>query len=339
MAKNCLIVLILTSLTACRFFKFPNISAEPQFESWLTTYNKEIISAAEYTYRLQIFSENLQKIERHNASNSSYEVGLNDFAHLTFKEFAHKYLDMNLQSSLDPLSQESNPVPFGFPKVKSRKMNWNDQGKVTPVQNQGGCGSCYAFASVSALESYHAIYVNPSNPPPVLSKQFMVDCGRVKGYGLGGCDGGNPQGAFNFLKNEGTVLDYLYPYKEANGRCQSGFDIFTKLKDFRKLEAGANNIIEALEKGPVMISYEFNDSLVFYRKGIYQTFALCGFNKNHAMLAVGYDLDAEIPHFIVKNSHGANWGIKGFLKIAIGKLNSKGMCWLASGDSYAPVYS
>lgn len=338
MVKIGLIAFTLMISISSRLLNPKHVLHESQFNLWLEEHNINISASGDYNYRMKVFSSNFEMIEKHNNSGSTYTLGLNKFAHLTFQEFASMYLNT---SDFKPVEDGKNNYIHGgnngMPNVNSKYVNWVQKDKVTPVENQRECGSCYAFASVGAVESYHAIYNDPSNKPPVLSKQHMVDCGRSKMYILNGCQGGNPEHAFKFLKSEGTILDKLYPYLGYRDTCHSDIEKFTYIRDYEIIRPGANNLLEAVEKRPVMIGFEMTPSLVFFRSGIYQTFAPCGFSKNHAVLVVGYNLEDEIPHYIIKNSYGTSWGDEGYFKVAIGKYDSTGMCLLANGEAYAPT--
>ena len=68
--------------------------------------------------------------------------------------------------------------------LPSGAINWVSLGKVHPVKNQGGCGSCWAFAAVLAQESMQAI--KDGTAPVRLSEQQCVECS----VDYNGCRGG-----------------------------------------------------------------------------------------------------------------------------------------------------
>ncbi len=49
---------------------------------------------------------------------------------------------------------------------------------------------------------------------------------------------------------------------------------------------------------------------------------------NHSALLIGYNLNADVPFFIIKNGWGDDWGMKGFFHMKIGRLNHRnvGLC-------------
>ena len=117
---------------------------------------------------------------------------------------------------------------------------------------------------------------------------------------------------------------------------------YSNLKDFRILEKSTKAIILALQKGPVIVAHYVSSEFKFYGKGIYDG-AGCEDVKtvNHSSLIVGYDLEAETPYFLVKNSWGRKWGDGGYYKFAIGEVGdkNKGICLIAGTDfNMVPVY-
>ena len=104
-------------------------------------------------------------------------------------------------------------------EVAKNVDHFND-GYMHSVKNQGGCGSCWAFASNSAIEGTMGAKTN--SKPERLSEQQLVDCTLTydpaneakfgKDYGMGGCNGGFMNGAWSFQHDQGAMLDEDYPY-------------------------------------------------------------------------------------------------------------------------------
>jgi C1A family cysteine protease len=112
------------------------------------------------------FTANLLKIQKHNSDDSqTYKMGVNAFTALTAKEFKAQYVKgydsagaaaavatpehTSLLSSelMDDVSVEELPA----------SVDWRTKNVVTPVKNQGGCGSCWAFSTAETLESHIAL--------------------------------------------------------------------------------------------------------------------------------------------------------------------------------------
>lgn len=315
----------------------PSLAMEGKFQAWLSEHNHPKLSAADYNYRLQVFSANSDMIDRHNETDMPYKLAVNQFAHLTFKEFSDKFL---MKPTLNPMfgkNPEKETKKVHRPLNYQSSVDWVKAGKVNPIENQTYCGSCYSFASTAALESYHAIYVDPASPPPKLSKQYMVDCGHAKGYALNGCSGGLFEPAMKFLTEQGAPLDASYPYVAYEQSCPESINIFSKAKGVERIPAGVESMLDAIAKRPVPVGVEVTESLHFYSSGVYQTFAPCGFMLNHAVLAVGYEMNDDIPHYLIRNSWGTTWGENGYFRMATGRVGSNGMCAFANGDMYAPA--
>ena len=94
-------------------------------------------------------------------------------------------------------------------------------------------------------------------------------------------------------------------------------------------------LISELANGPVVVAHYVPDQLKFYKSGVFDGEGCSGSKlANHSVLVVGYDLDAPVPYFLLKNSWGAKWGDDGYYKIAIGDLkNRSGLC-LISGTPF-----
>lgn len=93
---------------------------------------------------------------------------------------------------------------------------WNSMGVVTPVKNQGSCGSCWTFSTVGAMEAHWNILGKAKNL--IFSEQQLVDC--AGDFDNHGCNGGLPSHAFEYIKYRGGLeLNSTYPYTGKNGKC------------------------------------------------------------------------------------------------------------------------
>merc|ERR1712151_316044 len=157
--------------------------------------------------------------------------------------------------------------------------DWRTKNAVTPVKDQGQCGSCWTFSSTGVLEGAHAIATGELLS---FSEQQIVDCANVKhGYMSFGCNGGNQSVAFKYLEKHNAELESVYKYTAKNGSCA-----YAKVKK--------NNVEQmkaAVAGQPVSVSIEA-DKKVFqqYTSGIFDS-AECGTKLDHAVLVVGYGSD------------------------------------------------
>ncbi|KAH9640213.1 hypothetical protein HF086_008449 [Spodoptera exigua] len=114
----------------------------------------------------------------------------------------------------DPSADPGLPFPHERPELDAlrgrlpRKFDWRERGAVTHVRNQGLCSSCWAHATVGAVEG--ALFVQTGRLVP-LSEQALVDCAQP--YGGNGCKGTWPSAAYNYMKNEGVPALEEYSYK------------------------------------------------------------------------------------------------------------------------------
>lgn len=305
-----------------------------RFRSFQETYGRAYSSLEEFEYRLAVFRKNYEMISAHNADLSqSYTMDVNQFADLTFEEFSAYYLAEEEGEGDLPRDFET-ARGFVPTEVTVDEVDWVKQGIVHQAKNQGRCGSCWSFAATAALES--AMAQTKSMSPPTLSEQELIDCSR--GYGNHGCGGGYAYQAMAYIVDHGLNNDQDYPYKAALGTCKSDISGkgWAKLPKFVVLEGGVDKLVAALTVRPVTVSFYANMTFQFYRKGIYKP-SKCSGARNHAVLAVGFDLKDSIPNFYVKNSWGEKWGMNGYFRIATGTGN--GTCTIAGpGRNCLPLF-
>jgi C1A family cysteine protease len=220
-----------------------------------------------------------------------------------------------------PLKTFSAPAGIVLPS----SVDWRSNGGnfVSPVKNQGACGSCWAFATTAALESKAMISLNTPGKPPNLSEQIVLSCS-----GAGSCDGGYIDQASNFLVNTGTNKETFYPYKAADGYCLNASSIGRIGLMCSWLEFGSSRSFitqgAIYSNGPCCCGMAVYTDFYYYDSGVYH-YTGGWLEGYHAILAVGYKDNPEFPgggYFIVKNSWGTTWGISGYFKIAYSELTT-----------------
>ncbi|EFJ34223.1 hypothetical protein SELMODRAFT_439207 [Selaginella moellendorffii] len=299
-----------------------------RFHEFATRHKRVYGSLVELRERFVTFSRNLELIEETNRKELPYTLAVNQFADMSWEEFKKH----NLFSSQNCSATATNSVR-AFLTPPSKK-DWRDDKIVSPVKNQQHCGSCWTFSTTGALESAHA---QATGKMVVLSEQQLVDC--AGGYNNFGCSGGLPSQAFEYIRyNGGLDTEDSYPYTAHDGKCMYNQNsIGAKVYDVVNITEGAEDeLIHAVAfNRPVSIAYEVLKDFRFYKSGVY-TSNVCGTGPdtvNHAVLAVGYNRDAPVPYWIIKNSWGESFGLDGYFYMEMGK----NMCGIATCASYPVV--
>lgn len=203
-------------------------------------------------------------------------------------------------------------------------LDWRNNGGnyVSGVRNQGSCGSCWAFATTAALESYFLIKNKQPNTDLDLSEQVTVSCS-----GAGSCNGGYPDGAANYFVSTGLPAESCYPYTGTNGTCTSACANWQasayKLKGYSWVTTQSGQTpVDAVKSalndhGPLVMTMNVYRDFYSYRSGVY-THVSGEYLGGHAVLTVGYDDINQC--FIVKNSWGTYWGESGYFRIAYSEI-------------------
>jgi len=225
-------------------------------------------------------------------------------------------------------------------------VDWRTEGAVTPVKNQGQCGSCWAFSTTGSLESAH---FRLTGELISLSEQQLVDCSGK--FDNDGCNGGLMDNAFEYVKSVGGLnTEDSYPYigkaqkckfqKEKIGSTCSGYVDIPKGDEATLKEAVAT-------QGAISVAIDVTeDKFMFYKSGVFVD-SKCGNSEdelNHGVLVVGYgslnstadatDTNPPSDFWIVKNSWGIKWGEEGYIRMA---RNHDNMCGIATKSSYPLV--
>ena len=157
-----------------------------------------------------------------------------------------------------------------------------------------------------------------------------MDCSNK--YGNKGCQGGLMDNAFKYIvANHGLDSEKDYDYKGMNGNCSSdrASRVVATIASFADVPASNEaQLAAAVNKGPVSVAIEADQSgFQSYKSGVFDS--ACGTKLDHGVLVVGYTADA----YIVKNSWGASWGEKGYIRMQR-NVNKTGICGIAMQASY-----
>eukprot|EP00929_Paragymnodinium_shiwhaense_P081684 TRINITY_DN42810_c0_g1_i1.p1 TRINITY_DN42810_c0_g1~~TRINITY_DN42810_c0_g1_i1.p1 ORF type:complete len:349 (+),score=48.60 TRINITY_DN42810_c0_g1_i1:57-1103(+) len=318
--------------SACSYSELPSNNRQrllKQFQDFRNVYGKVYSDDVTLSERLEVFARNVDFIDSFNRNSTAggLRLGVNQFADLTAAEFKKQYLS-SLQLSPPPGAKNVNIAFEAPPDVfLPDSIDWRKKGAVTPVKDQKNCGACWAFSTTGAIEGAWKL---AGNPLVSLSEQELVDCSA--GW-KGGCAGGEPSSAFEWVQKNGICSNQSYPWTSFQDECHNQFSpcqsILTIQGYTRLPESNENALKAAVAQRPVSVEIEADTDLFrFYKSGVLK--GQCGTSLDHAVLAVGYGTDAGQDYWLVKNSWNDSWGEQGYVRLArTSSAASPGECGIA----------
>jgi len=299
------------------------------WNSWKLTHMKGYKDMAEEKVRFAIWKDNLEYIEEYNANNKHMQLGMNHFGDLTnteFRSMMNGYRQRNTTGGSTFMAPAHLKVPTS--------VDWRTEGYVTPVKDQGQCGSCWAFSTTGSLEGQH---FKKTGTLVSLSEQNLVDCSGS--YGNNGCNGGLMDYAFQYIKaNNGIDTEASYPYKAENQRCSfHPSDVGATDTGYVDVARGDENALVAAiaANGPISVAIDASHrSFQLYKSGVYYEPECSSTRLDHGVLAVGYGSEGGQDYWIVKNSWNTVWGMQGYIKMRRNHYNN---CGVATQASYPLV--
>jgi C1A family cysteine protease len=276
---------------------------DPFWLSFKSQYGKSYKDAEE-ARRYDIFQKNMARAAELNEIDPLATYGWT------------KYSDKDASELFRPLD-----LPAFLPRreitvsVKApESFDWREKGAITPVKDQGQCGSCWAFCATCAMESAHFL---KHQTLLSLSEQRIVDCDTYDH----GCNGGWPTNAFQYIQeNGGMELESDYPYTAYDGTCK--FDAskaVMQVDDFFTFDAkNEEKFMAAMQQyGAIAVAVDaskFNS----YQSGIMNGSGCSAYSLNHGVTAVGWGVESGTKYWIVKNSWGSDWGENGYVRMLKG---------------------
>jgi C1A family cysteine protease len=326
---------------------FMGVSVAAMSEEWShflnfqDRFHRKYESLEELGHRFEVFRDNFRNIIAHNQGASEYgqnfTMAVNQFTDLTPEEFKAQYIS-GLQAK--PLGSYGCKTFTSDASSAPSEWDWRSKDAVTPVKDQGQCGSCWTFSSSGAMEGAWAI---AKGDLVSLSEEQLVECATGISYGSHGCNGGQMEGAFKYAISNGMCTEADYPYTSGTGKsgsCQSSscspVAEFSSCSDVKPNDQ--ISLKGAVAQQPVSIAIEA-DTRAFqsYSSGVI-TGSACGTKLDHGVLIVGYGEENGIKYWLVKNSWSASWGDNGYVKIERSEsTNDAGVCGIAMDPSFPSV--
>jgi len=251
-----------------------------------------------------------------NAKNPYARFGMNQFSDLSPEEFTKYYLMPFDKQQYETIRPPTKSV-FGERVHQGSSFDWGSKGVVTPVYNQGQCGSCWAFSATETIESYYAL---AGGTLTSLSMEQIVSCDQNDH----GCEGGFPSSAYQYVQSEGGIDSYqAFPYTAENGQapgCQFVQSAVVTNVASQQSISGEQGLYQQLSSGgPVSVCVDAS-SWQSYEGGVLTS---CGNNVDHCVQATGYtnyspEYNGESA-WNVRNSWGTSWGQNGYILVATGQ--------------------
>jgi C1A family cysteine protease len=275
--------------------------------------------------RFSIFKKTLARVKELNSHGRSETYGVNRFADLSEQEFKARYLKTN-PSKANPLLKMKMRDHKNRGNLTASSIDWREKGAVTDVQDQGQCGSCWAYSATEQLESDYFLKYGKLLS---LSQQQLVSCDSQ----CAGCEGGWPATALLYIHQAcGQMTTNGYPYTSGS-TSQDGTCYFDKSSAAATVSANVGyyislqnpehetNMREQIMYSPMSVAVDAS-LWQYYEKGVMTASSNCGTSINHAVQVVGLNAaDSSTPYWIVKNTWGTSWGDSGYIYIAYGSNN------------------
>lgn len=290
------------------------VTCEPNFVDFIKKFDKTYDNE-ELSYRFKVFEDNLGAIRSLNeeaiANGGEAVYGVTKFSDLTTEEFNGMYTGF-VKSDIE--------VPeVSFINVTADDVDWREKQAITPIKNQGSCGSCWAFSAVESIESDAFLFGKYSLYE--LGPQQVVSCDK----GSNGCNGGDPATAFKYVASNGMEKESDYPYTAKDSSCKfNAAKVAVKITGQGKVSGGEAGVLKGLQVRPLSVCHN-TGGWQHYSGGVMTS---CSSGGGHCTQMVGYASSGD--YWIVKNSWGTSWGNSGYLYLKKGS----NLCGIANHVLY-----
>ena len=322
-------------------------------KEWMSKHAKSYSSVEEEALRFNVFAANLEKILEHNVKfsmgKSSFTMSMNGHGDLSFEEWSASKLSFkpspkltNLFPSFSLFTDHHSGVHTA-PLIRGIEapttVDWRAKGAVTPVKDQGQCGSCWSFSATGSMEGAHFL---KTGQLVSLSEEQLINCVNSGSYDCN--SGGDMIEAFKYvISNKGIVSEDSNPYETKDHEtCTYKAGVGTYAATFSSFKTVTSNdevaLASAVAITPVSVAIDASQqSFQFYSSGVYDEPSCCTncqqSDLDHGVLAVGYGTDNGSDYWLIKNSWNSGWGDAGYIKMKRGN----GQCGVATYASYPVV--
>ena len=306
---------------------------EAAFVAFEAAFSKTYITPAARARAFECWRENAASADLHAQRNPLATFGANKFSDQCWADFARAHLLR--PGSVGPARQPrpmqpalATAVEATLAAVDADGVDWRDRGAVNAVQDQGQCGSCWAFGTVANIEGQSFLWApaGQNGTLPKLSEQMLVSCDDFKDKTGAdqGCNGGWPDRAMQWTINQGGLSsEKTYPYSAGSGQagqCDSTKEtplaLQTNILGFHDLLANESYVAAYVSRfGPVVVGLDATSDWQQYKGGILS--AGCDQKKvDHAVVIVGWGTDSGTDYWLIRNSWAAKWGEDGYVRLA-----------------------
>jgi hypothetical protein len=314
-----------------------------QFNAWQIKFNKVYDNVPDFEHAIANFQASMARVAANNARTGGSYYGLTKFADLSPAEFKAMYLRSGggkgrregpSDAPVLPPSDIAPPATFDWRK--------NSVTVVSPVKDQGQCGSCWAFSATENIESMWAL---KTGSLPILAPEQIVDCDTVDA----GCNGGDTPTAFEYVTQAGGLdTETSYPYTAGDsgegGSCQfSDSNIGARINNFTWAipecsgSCNSQSISDVQSKLATVAPFAicvYAEPWQDYSGGIFSD-STCSHDYSsldHCVQLVGYDNNAG--YWIVRNSWNTDWGESGYIRVST-KVAKGNLCGIMDEVNFA----
>jgi len=296
------------------------------FEEYLKDWDKSYPSHLDYSMHKQMFETRKASIIQQNSDPKGlWKAGFNKFTDMTEQEFK-AYRGYNLRMGL---MSDAPTEPVLRSSALPTSVDWRTvPGVLTPVKDQGQCGSCWAFSATENVESAVALATNQT--APVLSPQNVVSCTPNPNQcgGTGGCGGATAELGIGYVAGNGIYFNANWPYTATNGTCTPppGVAPAATCSGYKKVIRNSyEETMYAVVNQPISVSVDAS-TWGPYTGGIFNC-TNSTLDIDHVVQLVGYGSQNGVDYWIVRNSWGTSWGEAGYIRLLRHADGSHQWCW------------